>query len=107
MAILGFLMYMLRNMVGVRSAIWNEVLRLLLTHCRWIVYGDFNMVESPLDRSTLSYSWLLGLKEELMWFDIRNKFDVEDYFSRRGGPIYSWTNFQDDGMWMLARLDRF
>jgi hypothetical protein len=56
--------------------------------------GDFNMVESPLDRSTLSYSRLMGLKEGLTWLDIRNKFNIEDYFSRCGSPIYSWTIFK-------------
>lgn len=33
--------------------------------------GYFNMVESLLERSTLSYSHLMGLKEELAWANIK------------------------------------
>lgn len=33
--------------------------------------------------------------------------NIDDYFSRGDGPIYSWINLQDDGIRVLARLDRF
>lgn len=29
------------------------------------------------------------------------------YLRRRDDPIYSWDNLQDDGVWVLATLDRF
>lgn len=69
--------------------------------------GDLNMNECPLDRSTLSYSQLMSLKEKLTWLAIKSKFNIEDYFSRHNGPIYLWDNLQDDGIQVLARLHRF
>lgn len=54
--------------------------------------GDFSMdVESLFDTSTSSYSQLLGVKEELAWADLKNKYNTEDYFSKNDGPLYSWT----------------
>lgn len=69
--------------------------------------GDFNTVESLLARSRFSCSRLMGLKEELTWGDIKRKYNIEDFFMRDDGPIYSWDNLQDDGTRILARLDRF
>lgn len=68
---------------------------------------DFNMIESPLDRSKSTCSCLMGLKEGLLWVYIKSKYYYDDYFSRGDGPIYSWDNLRDDGVWVLARLDRF
>lgn len=34
----------------------------------------------------------MGLKEETTWTNIKNKFNIDNYFSRGDGPIYS----QDD-----------
>ena len=68
--------------------------------------GDFNMVESPLDRSKFSCSHLMRLKEELTWGDIKTN-NIEDFFTRDDGPIHSWDNLQDGMIRILARLDRF
>lgn len=67
------------NLVGERCAMWIEVLQLLPLDCRWIMSRDFNMVESPLDMSSSSCSQLMGLREELIWIDIKNKYNIEDY----------------------------
>ena len=49
----------------------------------------------------------MGLKEELTWADIKKLIKIEDYSSRDDGPIYSWDNLRDDGIRVLAKLDRF
>lgn len=65
--------------------------------------GDFSMVvESMFDRSTSSYSWLMGVKEELAWADLKNKYNIKN-----DGPLYSWDNLREDGIIVLARQDRF
>lgn len=69
--------------------------------------GDFDMVESPLERSTSSCSWLMGLKEELTWTNLKNKYNIEDYFSKSEDPLYSWDNLREDAIRALARLDKF
>ena len=63
--------------------------------------GVFNMVEGPLDRSTSSSRCLMGLKEELTWEDIKNKCNIEDFFRRDDGPIYSWITYMMMGLWFL------
>lgn len=73
------------NMVGERFVIYNEVLRLLHTNCRWMMTYDLKVVESPLDMSTSSCTQLMSLKE-----DLKNKSNIENYFNRGNGPIYSW-----------------
>lgn len=55
------------------------------------------MVESPLDRSTSSCNWLMGVKEELARVDLKYKYNIEDYFSMNDGPLYSWDNLREDG----------
>lgn len=61
------------NLVGERCAMWNETLQSLLIDCRWIMTGDFIVVDDPLDRSTSSCSRLMGIREELAWVVIKNK----------------------------------
>lgn len=43
--------YLCVKYVGERCAMWNEVFQSLLMDHRWMVIGDFNMVESSLERS--------------------------------------------------------
>lgn len=69
--------------------------------------GDCNMVENPLDRSMLSCSRMMGSKEELAWVDMKNKYNIEDYFTKNERPLYSWDNLREDGIRVLARLDSF
>lgn len=70
---LGILNIYAYNMVGERCTMWNEVFQSLPIECRWIMTRDFNMVESPLNISTTPCSWLMGLKEELGWVDIKKQ----------------------------------
>ena len=53
------------NMVNERIAMWQEFLHHLPTNCKWITTGDFNMMESSLDRSTPPCSNFMRLNEEL------------------------------------------
>ena len=68
---LGILNVYASNSFGERCVMWNEVFQFIPTYCRWIMTSDFNMVDNPLDRSSSSCSRLMGLKEELVWVDIK------------------------------------
>lgn len=69
-------------MVSERIAMWQEILHQLPTNCKWIMTGDFNTVESSLDRSTPPCSNLMGLNKELAGGGgtIKNKYNIDDYF---------------------------
>ena len=75
--------------------------------CRWIMIGDLNMIESPLDGFMSSCSHLMGWKKELAWANVINKYNIDGYLSRNDGPIFSWGNLQDDSIRVLTRLDRY
>lgn len=82
------------NMIGERCAMWNENLQLLLTDCRWITIGDFNMVESPLNRSTWSYSRLMSLKEESACFGIKNNITLKSTLVETTIPTTHGTMYE-------------
>ena len=65
--------------------------------------GDFNMVENPLDMSTSSCSQPIGLKEELAWAAMKNKYNIEDYFSRNEGHLYFGDNLRASKYWLDSR----
>lgn len=69
--------------------------------------GDFNMVESTLDRSTSTCSSLMRLKDELAWINTKNKYSIEINSSNGDGVVYSWDNLRDDGIRFFAMLNRF
>ena len=68
---------------------WNEIFQFLLMVCRWIMIGDLNMIESPLDGFMSSCSHLMGWKKELAWANVINKYNIDGYLSRNDGPIFS------------------
>ena len=61
------------------------------------------MVGNPLDRSTSSCSQLMGLKEESAWAAMKNKYNIEEYFSRNEGHLYFWDNLRASKYWLDSR----
>lgn len=104
---LGILNVYALNMVGEKYVMWYEVIQSLPMDCKWIMTGDFSMVENILNRSMSSCSQLMGLREELAWAYIKRKYNIEVYFSKDDGPLCLWDNIREDGTNILARLDRF
>ena len=64
---------------------------------------DFNMKECQLDRSASSCRRLMGLKKELVWVDIKSKYNIEDYSSKNDGPLSSWDNLEEADVRVLVR----
>jgi hypothetical protein len=59
--------------------------------CKWISFGDFNIVESAMDKSSI-YGRQMPLHEGKPWDEIKETFVVEDNFSKTKGLIYFWDN---------------
>ena len=91
---LGILIIYASNIVGERCAMWNIIIQFLPTNCRWIMTHDFNMGEISIDTFTSSCSHLMRLKEEFLWGDIKNIYDIEDFLSIVEGSIFSWNNWR-------------
>jgi exonuclease III len=89
-----------------RKQFWNELSLTLPRQCRWIVGGDFNMVEEALDKSS-SCGRLLTSQEHLIWEGLKGELNIEDSFTHSKGLKYSWDNGRTQDQHILARLDRF
>ena len=88
-----------------RTLLWQELSARLPSDCRWIVSGDFNMVESAQDKSTLCGK-LIPQRERLVWEAFKASFQLSDTFSHTGKLHFSWDNRRRDGCRILGRLDR-
>jgi hypothetical protein len=78
----------------------------LPTSCRWIVIGDFNMVEARQDK-TNPCGRLVPNGERLIFQALKAHFQIFDYPRSPTSARFSWDNFRPDGRHILARLDRY
>ena len=102
---LGILNLYAPNDTRERTLLWQELSDRLPSDCRWIVSGDFNMLESAQDKSTLC-SKLMPHREKLVWEAFKASFQLRDTFSHTGKLRFSWDNRRRDGSRILGRLDR-
>ncbi|KAG0504512.1 hypothetical protein KC19_N025700, partial [Ceratodon purpureus] len=88
-----------------RCTLWETMARDLPTHCRWLLLGDFNMVEARCDKNRPNASMIPRREREL--FDaLKCTLHVEDPPRTAGSLRYSWENGRDAEVRSLARLDR-
>jgi len=87
-----------------RCQLWDTLIRELPTSCRWILAGDFNMVEQRHDR-TNPYGRMILAAERTLFSNLKRHLHVDDNPRSDGSLLYSWDNFRDDGHRILARLD--
>lgn len=64
------------------------------------------MTERPEDKSNDCERAISNL-ERLIWNELLNAFQVNDYFLHQGGPRFSWDNGQKMQARRLAKVDRF
>lgn len=88
-----------------RTLLWQELSATLPSDCRWIVSGDFNMVESAQDKSILCGK-LMTNREQIVWEAFKTSFHLRDTFNHTGKLKFSWDNRRRDGCRVLGRLDR-
>lgn len=89
-----------------RVHLWQDLVRLLDPDCRWILCGDWNMVESYLDKSS-TCGRVLSRVEKFEFDCLKAHCQVEYFFSYEGPINLSWHSKRKDGPRVLARLDRF
>lgn len=81
-----------RNAVGERTKLWKELTDSLDKETQWIMMGDFNMIESPLDHIK-GRPHVINGKEKGAWTQLLRTLKVEDTFAMRVGTLsYNWDN---------------
>ena len=88
-----------------RMELWEELLILLPRNGHWIFVGDWNFVENRCNKST-SYGHLALEQEKLVFSDLTSALQVEDCFPASNQIWFSWDNKCQNGVRVLARLDR-
>ena len=102
---LGILNVYAPNSSKDRLTLWQELVTRLPSACRWLVNGDFNMTETPQDKSTFC-SKVMSQGETLAWKAFKSGLHLSDTFNHNGKLKFSWDNKRRDGCRILGRLDR-
>lgn len=89
-----------------RRALWDELASVLPQDCRCILLGNWNVVESPSDKSNIDGRILSGV-EKISFHELLASLEVSDSFNCPNNICYTWDNRRRDGRRLLARLDRF
>lgn len=101
---LGFLNICVPNDPLARKILWETLARELPTTCRWIMIGDFNMVERLSDKSNGGHS--ISAQIRLLFNGLKDILQVEEYPLTSPSLTYSWDNSRSDLARTMARLDR-
>ena len=88
-----------------RRQLWLQLPESLPENCKWFFGGDFNMVESSADKSSMC-GRLVGDQERIAWDSLKSTLSIEDTFLPRQSLRFSWDNGRLQGERILARLDR-
>jgi hypothetical protein len=77
--------------VRARTALWEELSTSLPHDCKWILCGNWNVVECKIDKST-ACGKIMSDGEKLTFVQLTSALKVEDAFSNTSPIKYSWDN---------------
>jgi hypothetical protein len=89
-----------------RILLWRELVNCLPQGCRWVLGGDWNVVEQARDKSSRE-GRIISEVEKLELEILKTHLKVSDFFEYDQLLAYTWDNHRLDGARVLARLDRF
>jgi exonuclease III len=89
-----------------RILLWRELVNCLPQGYRWILGGDWNVVEQARDKS-FREGRIISDVEKLELEILKTHLQVTDYFEYDQLLAYTWDNHRLDGARVLARLDMF
>lgn len=93
------------NSPGERRVMWDELAATLPRDCRWVLGGDWNVVETRDDKSSEDGNILAGA-ERVNFHQLTTGLEVSDPFDRTSAIRFTWDNRRKDSKRVLARLDR-
>jgi hypothetical protein len=101
----GFINVYAPNDSGARCELWTTLAIELPQADRWILLGDFNMVENRQDKSN-ACGRLLPMRERILFDALKEQLNITDFPRTRGGAQYTWDNGRMTNCRFMARLDR-
>jgi hypothetical protein len=89
---LGFLSVYAPNTPSKRTLLWRELYRELDSTCKWIIFGDLNMIENPTDRKGGRVKLITGA-EKGAWCHLKRRLKLVDTFQPRPAHLlFSWDS---------------
>jgi len=88
-----------------RKVLWETMTRELPNSCRWILLGDFNMVEKRSDKSSSSGRSILA-HERRLFNTLKDTLQVQEDPLTSPSLLFSWDNARIGNDRVMARLDR-
>lgn len=102
---IGFANIYALNDSRTRCLLWEALARDLPRTCRWILMGDFNMVEHQADKTRQCIS-MIPRRERTLFDAMKMSLQVEDHPRSTASLRFSWDNNRPQAARVLARLDR-
>lgn len=88
-----------------RRVLWESMARELPNTCRWILLGDFNMVERRVDKSSTCGKSMPNI-ERLLFNSLKDSLHVVEPPLTMPSLLFSWDNARQNSSRIMARLDR-
>jgi hypothetical protein len=85
--------------------LWEALIEVLPATCHWILAGNFNMVLSRQDKKN-PCGRLFPQYEHVIFIQLLGHLGLDDNPRSIGSFKYSWDNLKEDGVQVLAQLDR-
>jgi len=101
----GFINLYASHTAQSRKILWETMSRELPSTCRWVLLGDFNMVERRSDKTSASGS-SISTHERLLFNGLKDSLQVVEYPLTSPSLAFSWDNARHDADRIMAGLDR-
>ncbi len=93
------------NDMAQRCMFWVLMIKELPKDYRWILLGDFNMVEHQPNKTSECGRTIID-KEKNLWEAMKNSSNVTEHPKSPYNLLFSWDDCRMDGNKILSLLDR-
>ena len=96
---------------GARAMLWQHLTQVDLPEVTWVLAGDFNNIESIVDKQGGSTKTSISNRELETWNKLLIRLGVRDAhntgsYTRKSNKMFTWTNFHSDSTRIQTRIDR-
>ena len=96
---------------GARAMMWQHLSQVDIPEATWVLVGDFNNIESIVDKQGGSTKTSISTRELEAWNKLLIRLGVRDAhnlgsYTRNSNKIFTWTNAHKDHTRIQTRIDR-